>query len=247
MANIACFRFYEELNDFLPFHQRKKQIEYSFSGKQSVKDAIEALGVPHAEVDLIVANGASVGFDFRVSNGDEISVYPLFEALDISPIVKLRERPLRNPSFICDVHLGALARLLRLAGFNTLYKNNYNDEEIVEIAALQNRCILTRDRGMLKRNAVVRGYCVRSTQPEEQIREVVDRFFLGNAIKPFSRCMECNGAVAAVAKETVIGLLQEKTARYYDEFYRCESCSRIYWKGSHYEKLAALVESLTKH
>jgi hypothetical protein len=242
--NTAFFRFFEELNDFLPLHKRKTRFEYAFDGTPSVKDAIEALGVPHTEVDLITVNGASQGFDCRLACGDAACVYPLFESLDISPVVKLRPAPLREPAFVCDVHLGSLARLLRLAGFDTLYRNDYSDNAIVEIASPGKRCILTRDRGILKRKAVVRGYCVRSTQPREQAREVMLRFDLRGAMKPFSRCIGCNGTIGRVDKESVLPLLPEKTRECYHEFYRCGSCGKIYWQGSHYAKLTSDIEDL---
>ncbi|HMD68803.1 MAG TPA: Mut7-C RNAse domain-containing protein [Chitinivibrionales bacterium] len=246
MPSTAFFRFYEELNDFLPPHRRGKRFEYRFDGNPSVKDAVEALGVPHTEIDLIVVSGASVGFDHRLENGDAAAVYPLFESLDISPVVKLRPALLRKPSFICDVHLGALARLLRLAGFDTLYKNDYADEEIVEAAVSHQRCVLTRDRGILKRKAVTRGYCVRSTRPREQAREVVRRFDLGPAMMPFSRCMLCNGAMERASAESVLALVPPKTKECYREFHRCASCGKVYWQGSHFGKLKSIVDDLTK-
>ncbi len=246
MWSACTFRFYEELNDFLPLDKRRKRFEYRFDGSPSVKDAVEALGVPHTEIDLIVVNGVSVEFGHRLENGDAAAVYPLFESLDISPVVKLRPAPLREPSFICDVHLGALARLLRLAGFDTLYKNDYADEEIVEAAVSHQRCVLTRDRGILKRKAVSRGYCVRSTRPREQAREVVRRFDLVPAMRPFSRCMLCNGAMERASAESVLALVPRKTKECYREFHRCASCGKVYWQGSHFGKLKSIVDDLTK-
>jgi hypothetical protein len=159
--------------------------------------------------------------------------------------VKLREAPLREPKFICDVHLGALARLLRLAGFDTLYQNDYRDERIVRIALRDNRCVLTRDRGILKRKAVTHGYCVRSAKPGEQAREVFRRFDLRAAVEPFSRCIVCNGTIGRAHKEDVFPALPEKTRECYDEFYKCASCGRVYWQGSHFAKLRKMVDDLT--
>jgi uncharacterized protein with PIN domain len=243
--NTARFRFYEELNDFLPLHRRKTQFTYSFSGAPSVKDAIEAIGVPHTEIDLVTVNGESVGFELPLKNNDQVSVYPVFESLDISPIAGLRHTPLREPKFVCDVHLGALARLLRLAGFDTAYQNDYSDERIVSIALLEKRCVLTQDRGILKRKAVTHGYCVRSAKPGEQAREVLLRFDLWNAAKPFSLCIRCNGAIGRVSKQDVLALLPEMTRQCYDEFYRCGSCGKVYWRGSHFENLRKLADDLT--
>jgi hypothetical protein len=246
MENIAQFRFYSELNDFLPPQKRTTKFRYSFSGAPSIKDAIEAIGVPHTEIDLIIINGKSVDFECQLKNGDDVAVYPVFESFDISPVIRLRQAPLRDTKFICDVHLGALARLLRLAGFDTLYRNDYADEKIVDIALAEKRCILTRDRGILKRKAVTHGYCLRSVHPEEQAREVLARFDLYSSMKPFALCIECGGAVSRVDKASVAAALPEKTRECYDEFYKCGLCGKIYWQGSHYADLEKIVEELRK-
>ena len=121
----ATFRFYEELNDFLPKEKRKKRFEHNFIDRASVKDVIESFGVPHTEVDLIIVNGESKNFSYIINDGDDISVYPVFESIDISNLQKLRPEPLREPKFILDVHLGTLARYLRMLGFDTNYRNDY--------------------------------------------------------------------------------------------------------------------------
>jgi hypothetical protein len=246
MPNIAHFRFYEELNDFLPPEKHKVQFAYQFNGNPSVKDAIEAIGVPHVEVDLVIVNGRSVGFDYRLAGNDSAAVYPVFESLDISPLVRLREHPLRDPKFICDVHLGKLARLLRLAGFDTLYRNDYTDIQIVQYALPEKRCILTRDRGILKRSAVTHGYCLRSTDPRRQAREVLSRFDLYSRARPFSRCTECNGSVVRADRDAVVPGLPQRTRECYDEFYKCDSCGRVYWQGSHFESLRQTVSAMLR-
>ncbi len=169
----AEFRFYEELNDFLPEALRKRDFPVEIDHARSVKDAIESVGVPHPEVDLILVDGRSVAFDHLLRGGERVSVYPMFEALDIRPVLRLRPRPLRDPRFIADAHLGELARHLRMAGFDVLWANRWDDNEIVRIAALDKRTILTRDKGMLCRKEVDRGYFVRATESEAQLREVV--------------------------------------------------------------------------
>jgi uncharacterized protein with PIN domain len=210
-------------------------------GQPSVKDAIEALGVPHPEVDLILVNGASVGFDHRLRHGDRIAVYPVFESLDISPLIRLRAKPLRATAFILDVHLGKLARLLRMLGFDTLYRRDYEDSEIVRISVQAHRIILTRDRGLLKRGAVTHGYWIRSTEPIVQAREVVRRFDLSAQVKPLSRCIPCNGIIEKVDKEAVIAQLPPGTAAWYDTFYRCPDCGQLYWPGSHYDRMQETI------
>jgi hypothetical protein len=233
----ASFRFYQELNDFLPAGQRGRSIDYFFDGNPGIKDPIEALGVPHTEVELIIVNGRSRGFDYQLRDGDRVAVYPVFESLDISPLVKIRSRPLRQVRFIADVHLGKLARYLRLLGFDTLYRNDYRDEEIVRQGVAQRRVILTRDRRLLYNAVITHGYYVRSVVPEEQVAEVVARFDLGGNIHPFHRCLHCNGLIEPVAKSAVLDRLEPLTARYYREFFQCASCGKLYWKGSHYHNL----------
>ncbi len=242
----AHFRFYEELNDFLPKSRRKVGFEVPVFGSPAIKDTIESLGVPHVEVDLITVNGVSVGFDHRLKCGEQVAVYPMFESLEISPITRLRPAPLRHPSFVLDVHLGKLARLLRLLGMDTLYRNDYDDMEIALIAQSEKRAILTRDVGLLKIGAVTHGYWIRSTRPLEQAYEVLERFDLHSRIRPFSRCMECNAEIVAVDRKSVLGRIPEKTAQYYDTFLECPGCRRIYWRGSHYAKLVSVADGFLK-
>jgi uncharacterized protein with PIN domain len=205
-----------------------------------VKDLIEGLGVPHTEVDLVLVNGASAGFGQRLADGDRLSVYPVFEALDISSVAQVRPEPLRVTRFAADVHLGRLAGYLRLAGFDTLYRNDWTDPELVEAATREGRIILTRDRGLLMRAAVSHGYLVRSTAPREQLAEVVGRFDLCSSFRPFTRCSVCNELVEAVTKEEVLDALPPRTAAHSDEFWRCRGCGRVYWHGSHLRSLEAL-------
>jgi uncharacterized protein with PIN domain len=239
--HTATFRFYEELSDFLPPRKRKKSFEYAFRGTPSVKDAIEALGVPHVEVDLVLVNGVSVDFSHRLANADRVAVYPVFERLDITPLVRLRERPLRNPRFVADVHLGKLVRRLRILGFDCLYRNDYSDEQIARLSVDQARTVLTCDVGLLKRREVIRGRWVRARQPARQLREVLEAFDLYSLVKPFSRCSVCNAPVAPVEKAAILDQLNPRTARHFDSFYRCTECHRIYWKGSHYDRILATV------
>ena len=237
----AAFRFYAELNDFLPRARRQAAFEHSFSGRVSVKDMIESLGIPHTEIDLILVNGVSVDFRYLVRDGDSISVYPVFESLDIRPILHLRPAPLRDPRFILDGHLGRLAAYLRLLGLDAVYRNDFNDAELAGLAAEERRILLTRDRGLLKRSAVERGYCVRSDSPKEQARDGVERFDLRASIVPFRRCLSCNGLLQPVEKQTVWDRLPPGTRERFDEFHQCVECGKLFWPGSHYARLQALV------
>jgi len=242
--NLAHFRFYEELNEFLSEEKRKVSFPYEFNGKPSVKDAIEALGVPHVEVDLVLVNGESVDFSYNLQNGDNISVYPVFEGLDITPLIRLRGKPLRKVKFILDAHLGRLAKYLRACGFDTLFNNSYNDPEIVDISENERRIILTRDKGILKNNRVTHGYWIRSQKYNEQLKEVLTRFDLKDQIRFFTRCIRCNTPLESVKKEEIEYRLKEKTRRYYSSFKRCPGCNRIYWNGSHYQKMKSFIDHI---
>jgi uncharacterized protein with PIN domain/sulfur carrier protein ThiS len=240
----VTLRFYEELNDFLPASRKKQAFEVNYNGRQTVKDIIESNGVPHIEVDLVLVNGKPVDFGFLVQDNDKISVYPVFESFNISSVNALRNKSLRKTAFILDVHLGRLKKYLRWMGFDTLYRNDYKDEEIVHISNEQHRIILTRDVGILKRNAVKLGYWVRNIYPRQQAKEVIWRFDLYDRIEPFKRCPECNGIIEQVAMHSVIDKLQPGTRKYYHEFWHCTGCEKIYWKGSHYKKLNDFISEI---
>ena len=242
----ARFRFYAELNDFLPPERRFVEFPYQFLDVATVKDRIESLGVPHTEVDLILVNGQTVDFAYRVQDGDRVSVYPVFEAFDIAGLTRLRPEPLREPRFVLDTHLGRLAAYLRLMGFDTLYQNCWTDEQLAQVSRDQRRILLTRDVGLLKRSAVTHGYFVRQTDPRWQLAEVVKRFELARLRKPFSRCLRCNALLEAVAKEEVRSQLPAGTAALHDEFQRCPGCGRVYWRGGHYRRLRELMADYTE-
>ncbi len=237
----AEFRFYAELNDFLPEARRYVPFVHHFHARASVKDMIESLGVPHTEIDLILVNGESVDFSYIVQDGDHISVYPVFESFDITPVLRVRPRPLREPRFVLDTHLGKLAAYLRMMGFDALYRNDYEDAELACISRDERRTLLTRDRGLLKRSMVTHGYCVRSTHPRQQIIEVLRRFDLLRMVEPFKRCIRCNGPLEPVDKMAIADRLPPRTRRYYDTFRICRDCGQIYWRGSHYERMQRFI------
>lgn len=239
----AWFRFYAELNDFLPAKQRMVAFAHNFVDASPVKDMIESLGVPHTEIDLILVNGQSADFSYVVRDADRISVYPVFEALDIMPLVRLRPQPLREPRFVLDTHLGRLAAYLRMAGFDTLYGKNCEDEELARISRDARRILLTRDIGLLKRSMVTHGYYIRETAVRRQFPEVIRRFDLSAATRPFTRCLRCNALLDAVARTEIAGQLPPRTAEFYNEFRRCPDCRRVYWKGGHYRRMREFLAS----
>jgi uncharacterized protein with PIN domain len=242
----ARFRFYAELNDFLPGDRRQVQFPYPFTGHPAIKDAVEAIGVPHPEVDLIVVNGVSVDWSYHLDDGDEVSVYPVFEAFDITPAVRLRPAPLRVTRFILDVHLGRLSRWLRMLGFDSEYDSTSDDDTIIDRADAHSRIILTRDRGLLKNGRVTHGYWVRSTDPREQIVEVVDRLDLSGQFRPFTRCMDCNGVLALRSREHVADRVPPRALERASQFRQCTECGKVYWDGTHLERMQRLVTELSQ-
>jgi uncharacterized protein with PIN domain len=235
------FRFYGNLNDFLPLERRQIPFAHEVKDRASIKDAIEALGVPHPEVELILVHGESVSFAYLLQAGDFISVYPRFTTLDIAAVSKVRPLPLSLHRFVLDVHLGKLASYLRLLGFDVLYRNDYDDEELAQISHQQQRILLTQDAGLLKRSVVTYGYRVRSHHPPAQVREILARFQLSDQVAPWQRCPRCNGLLEPVQKQAISHRLPDFTRLSYDEFFQCRDCQHLYWKGAHYKRLQQLM------
>lgn len=240
----AYFRFYAELNDHLPSDRRHKTLEKPFFAPGTVKDMIESFGVPHTEVELIVVNGDSVPFSHVVRDRDRIAVYPMFESFDVTPELRIRRQTLREPRFVLDVHLGRLAAYLRMLGFDAVYGNRCGDSELVQVSSEQHRILLTRDRGLLKHSAVTHGYLVRQTGSRCQLAEIVARFDLRRSVRPFTRCMSCNGLLAPVPKEQARPVLPPRAAASFEDFRQCPQCGRTYWKGSHYRRMQGWISEL---
>lgn len=240
----ATFRFYEELNDLLPSDRRKREFRSAVAENATVKQAIEALGVPHTEIEVILVNGASVDFSHRIEEGDRVSVYPMFEALDVRPLLRLREQPLRDPRFVADAHLGRLARYLRMLGFDTHFQNALADRALVDLAEAEGRILLTRDRELLMHRQLTHGIYVRGERPREQLCYVVDRLDLGRSVRPFTRCMRCNGQLEVVARESVRPHIPPRVVARHQRFHRCPDCGGIYWQGSHWARMQRLIAEI---
>lgn len=242
--NDAIFRFYAELNDFLPSSRRHRAFSHTFDGRVSIKDMIESLGVPHTEVEAIIVNAVAVPFGYLVRHNDDVHVYPISTPVDGVPLVPLRPPPPPEPRFVLDTHLGQLAVYLRMLGFDTLYRNDYPDDELARISSEESRLLFTRDRGLLKRSIVTYGYFIRETNPQRQITEVIRRYRLAGMVAPLRRCISCNGMLQHVCKDDISHRLAAKTREYYDEFSACDTCSKIYWKGSHYNQMHRFLETV---
>jgi uncharacterized protein with PIN domain len=239
----ATFRFYGELNDFLPRERRTQSFTTRCARDATTKHMIEALGVPHTEVELILVNGESSGLERLLEDGDRVAVYPRFTALDVAPLVCLREQPAGRMRFVADAHLGGLARLLRMAGFDTIYDNSIHDDEIEERAMDEGRVVLTRDRELLKRRGVEYGCYVRALRAQEQLREVFERYGLAERARPFTLCLHCNAPLTSVPKAEVLERLPPTVRELHDEFSTCGVCHRVFWKGSHWKRMAGMLDA----
>ncbi len=230
----AYFIFLRDLDYFLPLGKRKAAVECTFRGNQSVKHLIESLGVPHTEVGKILANGRLISLNHITRDGDQIEVHPPAPGCPL------------EPRFLLDNHLGKLAAYMRMLGFDCLYHNTYEDDELADLVHQEERILLSRDRRLLMRKVVVHGYCPRSLEPGEQLVEVVRRFDLAGKITPFRRCLRCNHPLEPVSKQAVLHRLEPLTKKYFDEFHLCPACNQVYWKGSHYERMQKLITGLEK-
>jgi len=244
--SVARFRLHGGLEELLVRLYRSDLPSYPFRDNPGIKDAIETMGIPHTEVDVILANGLSVNFSYPLQDNDIIDVYPVFSDVPVAKPLNLTPCPPDPVSFVLDVHLGKLARRMRLLGFDVCYRNDLDDAEIMDIAERENRIILTRDLGILKHRKVMCGYLVRSDHLDYQLREVLKRYDLHGRIRLWLRCMVCNGLMERVNKAEVEPFLEPKTRLYYEDFHRCSNCSRLYWKGSHYDRIDQWLNGFMK-
>jgi uncharacterized protein with PIN domain len=228
----ATFTFVNELNDFLPHHLKGASFSLEFAPHQSLKHLIESLGVPHTDFGSVLVNGQATDPNKRLGDGDQVIVYPADSTLQ------------GEPRFVLDNHLGQLATYLRMLGFDTLYRNDYQDEELARITSQEERVLLTRDRRLLMRNVIRQGYCIHQTDPRHQAVEVLKRFKLQGQVRPFQRCLRCNSPLQPVRKEDILNRLEPLTKIYFNDFRICPNCEQIYWKGSHYGHMLEMIEAI---
>lgn len=237
----ATFEFRENLNDFLSSAHRQRRFECVCAESATAKHMIEALGVPHTEVGTITVNNQEASLHHLLQNEDQVVVHPHSYPVCMDERVP---RAASRPQFFADAHLGGLARLLRMAGFDTLYDNAIHDDELVRIALAEHRIILSRDRELLKRRTVLSGSYIRSLQPAAQMKEVMDRFGLAPHACPFTLCLHCNRPLTRVDKAAVLDQLPPSVREYQTEFSCCSCCKRVYWKGSHWMRMQAMLQFL---
>jgi hypothetical protein len=240
----ATLVFHEGLKDLLTSDHTTGRISYFLKRRASVKDVIESLGPPHTEIGLIVANNQYQDFSYQLRTGDMVDIYPHHPPVDVTQNSLLYPEPLPEITFIVDVNVGKLARLLRMLGFDTAYHWTWQDSTIANIAALEKRIVLTKDRGLLKRKKVQWGRLLRAETPVRQLREIRSFFGLSSPYAVFTRCLRCNTLLAPVDKQEIMHRLEPKTKKYFHHFQICPHCQRIYWRGSHHEKMRQYIQEV---
>lgn len=235
-------RFHGDLNDFLPASLRDVTLRRPIAGRPGIKDVLEAAGVPHPEVALVLVDDAPVGLDRRLAPGDRVDAFPAgWRGGGLAPGAVAPARPAGPAHFVLDGHLGRLAAYLRMCGFDTAYRRDAADDELARLADADDRVLLTRDVGLLKRSIVRRGAFVRSERPPDQLVEVFRRFDLAGLMRPFARCLRCNGCLEPVGRESVEAEVPPRVYREQAAFSRCPDCGGIYWRGSHHARMSRLL------
>ncbi len=243
MPKIMC-RFYGELNDFLPTARQERKFCSPFKGRESVKDKVEALGIPHTEVDVIVVNDQSVRFDYILENGDDINVYPWAEAIMMPEVIHLKRLPAEPSRFVADINIRDVVKTMRALGLDVLEGPTLSADKIIDKSLKDGRILLSGSRELLKRKRVEYGIFIRRDHREAQIQRIIEVLSLKSNCSPFTRCLLCNTSLEKVSKESVWERIPPKTRRRCNNFARCPSCDRLYWKGTHYQKIKAKVDRI---
>ncbi|MEV2270168.1 Mut7-C RNAse domain-containing protein [Nonomuraea africana] len=228
-------RFDADLWLFLTPQHRRESVPVAYDGTSTLGHVVESLGVPLPEVGRLAVDGRPVPPSHRPRDGDVVRVLP---------VRRPQELPVRPPRFLLDVHLGTLARRLRLLGVDTAYHNDRDDDALIRWANAERRLLLTRDRGLLRRRALWLGAYVRGSRADDQLADVLDRF--APPLAPWTRCTACNGELVPVAKADVEPLLEPGTRHNYDVFARCTACGHVYWRGAHSRRLEDIVAAAVR-
>jgi uncharacterized protein with PIN domain len=224
--SMGIFRFYEELNDFLPKHRKKVDFEAEFNKRKSIKDIIEEFGVPSTNVDLVLINGKSVDFNTIFQDGDRVSVYPVFESFNIQNVTLLRKFPLRRIRFVADIHLKDIVKPMRMLGFDIDFNGSYSTQDIIEKSIREKRIILTRRNELLKSKSITHGMMVRSGTAVEQVTTIIDDLDINDRIKPFSRCLGCNDPLENRQTRQIMDSISPETKRVFQKDLLCKSCDK---------------------
>ncbi len=243
---IVSIHFNRELNQFLSREKRHQIYQVISHDARTIKDLIEAEGIPHTEVDIIKVNGDVVDFHYQIKSGDQIEIFQLITPKNLDMIVRLGRPPLPHLRFVADVNLGKLTKHLRMLGIDCSFAPHWNDLDLAHVSVAEERILLTRDRGLLKRKIIHHGIYIHSSEPAHQIEELVKRINITEFIKPFTRCLACNGLLMAVEKKEIQSRVPDETYRHINEFYGCDQCDKIYWQGAHWQRLHEMTQTLMR-
>jgi hypothetical protein len=222
----GTFRFYEELNDYLPQCNKKVDVTAEFIGKRTIKETIEDFGIPPEKVDLVLVNGMPVNFQYILKDGDRVSVYPVFDRLNIQNVSLLRKFPLRRIQFIADVDLKDIVQPMRMLGFDMIFSPSYTIPDIIDISGQENRIILTQRKELLKSESVSRAMLIGSGTAMEQVTNVIDDLDINDRIKPFSRCLRCNSRIENRQSKEILDQITPETKRIFEKYLLCKSCRK---------------------
>lgn len=239
----AELRFHGELALLVRRSGHAGVVRYPVRRRASIKDVAEALGVPHTEVYSVMAEGKESDLDTLLRAGQSVDLRPAQPPVDPLCSTRLRPCPLPELRFVVDENVAGLALLLRALGYDAAYDRTWDDEAIADLARDEDRFVLSRDRGLLKRSRVIWGRLVRSQEPDGQLAEMVRFLGITRAPQPFVRCLRCNLITEPVSKGRILHRLEPRTSKYFNEFRLCRGCNRIYWRGSHHAHLKERLES----
>lgn len=225
----GTFRFYEELNDLLPQHRKKVDFEAEFNKRKSIKDIIEECGVPPTEVDLVLINGKSVDFNTIFQDGDRVSIYPVFESLNIQNITLLRRFPLRRIQFIADIHLKDIVKPMRMLGLDIDYNGSFTTLDIIEKSIREKRILLTKRKELLKSKSITHGMLIRPGTAVEQVKHIIDNLDINDRIKPFSRCLRCNDPLENRQRKQIMDRISPGAKSIFEKYLLCKSCGKQDW------------------
>ena len=229
--------FPKEFNSFKRRKNKDQEIIYPLERKTSIKNIIESLGVPHTEIGKIVVEDKDVDFNYIPANSQKITVLPIIPPFDVTRPSLLRPEPLQKIRFVVDVNVGKLARLLRMLGLDAEYSPKFLDKDILFFSKTEKRIVLSKDIGLLECRQIIFGRHVQSIYPDDQLVEIIGFFGINGPFDFFSRCLRCNNKLSLVNTKDILHRLEPKTQKYFNRFKICPRCNRIYWRGSHYEKM----------
>ena len=243
-TTFVSFNIHADIRNLVRPPSVAGQIQYPLTRRAAIKDIIEAIGVPHTEIGRIICDGHQLIFHFIPAGGELIELYPFTSDSPVNKPTVLRPEPFSSIKFLVDTNVAKLARNLRMAGIDAAAVTTAGILDIARQANDEERIILTRNRELLKVRTVCFGQLLRSENPLQQMVEVIQRYDLQNSFRPFSLCLCCNGVLIPIEKEQILDRLKPLTKKYYTDFEQCGSCGKIYWCGSHHEKMAEMLRNV---